>query len=149
MHVKKLLDALEGIAAIVEAAGAKSAAKDIRAVKQLFDQGKDRSAESALNELGQILDSETGLIRANYVNRLLEAGTIKSKFDVVCGALDKDKSVDKKLADTIADGYLNKDREGRKSWPNRKAAIDAIRRKFEERAYQEGKMRIVEKYKLT
>lgn len=99
----------------------------------------------------QVLGSEKRLLRENHVKHLLEAGTNKSPFDIAHGALDKDKSVDKELADAIAHDYINtaRDINARKSWKTRKAAIDAIRNKFEERAYQQSKIQIVEKHKLT
>jgi hypothetical protein len=151
MKIKRLLDALEGIAALIGAAGSKNAATDVRAIKGLLERDPERNVDDALNDLRQLLNSEKRLVAANYGKKLLEAATDKSTFDAVHSALEKDKSVDKETADAIAHDYINTagDSNARKSWPNRKQAIVAIRKKFEERVYQEGKIRIVEKYKLT
>ena len=46
--------------------------------------------------------------------------------------------------DAIAHAFTG----GRVKWSSRKAAVEAIRKKFAERAYQQSKMRIVEKYKV-
>jgi hypothetical protein len=84
------------------------------------------------------------LTREAYVKRLLEAGTDKSSFEAIFVELKNDRRVLKEGADAIAHEYT----KGRRKWSNRKAALDAIRKKFVERAYQESKMRIVEKSKV-
>lgn len=144
MSVKKLLESLDGLGAIVEAAGAKKAADGLRALKGLFGADSNRPAAEALDELRGILDSEKQVDRGAYLKRLIDAGTDDVKFNAAIDELDKDKRMDKEDVDAIAHGFTG----GRTKWPSRKAAMEALRKKFAERAYQASKMRIVEKYKI-
>jgi len=144
MSVKKLLESLDGLGAIVEAAGAKKAADGLRTLKGLFGGDSNRPAAEALDELRDVLDSEKLAERGAYLKRLVDAGTDEVKFNSAIDELEKDKRMGKEGVDAIAHGFTG----GRTKWPSRKAAIEALRKKFAERAYQASKMRIVEKYKV-
>jgi hypothetical protein len=144
MSVKKLLASLSGLGAIVEAAGAKKAAEGLRALKGLFVGESDRPAAEALDELRNVLNAEKPAEREAYVKRLVDAGSDDAKFNTTVDELQKDKRMDKEDVDAIAHAFIG----GRTKWPSRKAAVEALRKKFAERAYQASKMRIVEKYKV-
>ena len=145
MNVKGLLKALGALRGIVAAAGAKKAAEGVRTLEGLFQEGDERPVDQALGELRDILASEKLAARETYLKRLVDAGSDEAAFNAVHLELDKNKGISKEDADAIAHSFTG----GRKSWRNRKGALDAIRKKFNERSYQEGKMRIVEKYKVS
>ncbi len=144
MIVKKLLDSLTGIASLLDAAGSKKVAADVRSSTQLFPSKTGGNADHALAELRELLSQEKATLVSAYVARLGEAGTEDAAFNAVYADLSADKMIGKDEADAIAHAYTG----GRKSWPSRKAAVDAIRKKFVERAYQESKMKVVRNYKV-
>ncbi len=144
MIVKKLIDAITGLGGILQAAGSNQAAEDVRSLRKVLPEDAQTDARHALADLRELLErAQTDLVDA-YSKRLQDAGTDESAFDTVCGDLNKDKAIGKDEANAIAHQYTG----GRKKWPSRKAALDAIRKKFTERAYQEGKMKIVQRYKV-
>ena len=145
MKTKKLLDTIDDLSSVVEAAGAKKAAAGLRSLKALFSSSKaDQEASDVLSDLRALMDEGTVVVSDSYLKRLSDAGTDQAAFNAAYGELQNDKRVDKSSANMIAHQYT----KGRRAWPSRKAALEAIRKKFVERAYQEGKMRIVEKYKV-
>lgn len=144
MNLKRLRDIIADVAGIVGASGARQSAEDVRALTQALDGPDERAADEAIDELESLISQEERLRREAHIKRLLEAGTDKSSFEAVFAELKNDRRVLKEDADAIAHAYT----KGRKKWPSRKAALDAIRKKFVERAYQESKMRIVEKSKV-
>jgi hypothetical protein len=144
MNLKRLRDIIADVADLVGASGTKRSADDVRALAQVLHGPDGRSADESIDELEDLISEEERLARESYVKRLLGAGTDKSSFEPVYAELKNDRCILKEDADAIAHDYT----KGRKSWPSRKAALDAIRKKFVERAYQESKMRIVEKSKV-
>ena len=144
MNVKKLLDSLTGIAGVLNAAGARRAANDVTSVKGLLPNDEQRDAKEALDDLRNLLEQEKRSNVSAYVKRLNEALTDEALFDCVHSDLAADKAIGKDEADDIAHEYTG----GRKKWASRKAALEAIRKKFVERAYQESKMKIVQRYKV-
>lgn len=144
MIVKKLLDSLTGIASLLDAAGSKKVAADVRSSTQLFPANTAGNADQALAELRELLSQEKAALVQTYVARLNEAGTADEAFNSVYADLSADKLIGKNEADAVAHEYTG----GRTSWPSRKAAVDAIRKKFVERAYQESKMKVVRNYKV-
>jgi hypothetical protein len=144
MIVKKLIESLFGIASVLDAAGSKKVATDVRSAVKLVSADPDADAHMALAELRQILSQEKASLAADYVLLLNEAGTDEATFGDVHARLSADKLIGKDEADAVAHRYTG----GRKQWPSRKAAVDAIRKKFVERAYQESKMKVVRNYKV-
>jgi hypothetical protein len=139
MTVRKLFDA--GIGALAGVAGSKKAAKEVNALKGLFDGAAYGSVDDALSELRSILESEKTVVQRRYMKRLLDAGTDEVAFNTVFRDLEKEKHLDKPAVSAIAQGYT----EERKEWPNAKAALRAIRNAFDQRASQDGKLRIISK----
>jgi hypothetical protein len=91
-----------------------------------------------------LIAEQKNLACAEYVERLNHAGTDNVVFEPVVAGLAADKSINKDDMDVIAHNYTL----GRRKWKNRKAALDAIRDRFNERAYHASKMKIVERYKV-
>ena len=144
MNLKRMRDAIGDAAKLVGAAGSPAAANDLKAIGGILDGPDDLPADVALQELETLLAAAKRLARESYAERLTRAGTDKAAFDDVHAALDKDKCISKEDANSIALAYTL----GRHRWPTRKAALEAIRKKFAERLYQESKMRIVERSKV-
>ena len=144
MNVKQLLASLQGLAGVIEAAGAKKHASDLKSLEQIFDGQEDLEVGVALAELEKLLGDDKQRMRDEYLNRLVAAKTDEASFKAVHIEIERDQRVSKEDADAIAHSYTG----GRRKWASRKASIEAIEKKFVERAYQESKMRIVERYKI-
>ena len=144
MIVKKLLESLQGLASVIETAGAKKHAQGLENLKGLFEGQEHRDTDEAIADLRKLLDDEKQRARGDYLKRLVDAKTDEAAFKSVHGELGRDPTISKEDADEIAHSYTG----GRKKWATRKASLDAIQKKFVERAYQESKMKIVERYKI-
>lgn len=144
MIVKKLLESLQSLASVIEASGSKKSAEAVSTSANLLPSDDQRDASEALAELRQVLAEDNQRLRNTYVDRLHAAGTDEASFKLVYQDLSSDKLIGKGEADEIAHRFTG----GRKKWSSRKAAVEAIHKKFVERAYQASKMEIVEKYKV-
>lgn len=144
MNHKMIIDALTGLGTVIDAAGAKRSAEDIKSLCELFPADRFHSAEEALGELRKLLEVERENKRATHLKQLREAECEEVVFSRAVNALEIDKSVDADDINAIAHAYT----EGRVKWPSRKAAIKAIRSRFVERSYQQSKMKIVERFRL-
>jgi hypothetical protein len=151
--VRLIRESLEEVARILEAAGKKAQTKAVRTAIELFSGHDADTFATFLSELQERVkpkpkkkaartpDLRTDAID-DYVQRLQAAGTDKSAFDTVFVELSKDKkAVRKGEADAIAHAYTR----GRTQWPKKQDAIDAIKVHFDEQAYDETKMRQVDK----
>ncbi len=145
MQLKKLKDAILGTAEVIEASGSRASANDVRKIVDVLGDQDDQSCDAALEELKLLLDKEKQNLTASYIQKLLDAGTDLSAFSKVHKELSKDKNILKADVDQIMLEYAG---GGREKWPSRKAGIDAIKKKFNERAYRESKMKIVEGTKV-
>src|SRR5262245_12639171 len=119
MNVKRLLESLDGISAIVGAAGAKKAADGLRALKGLFVGDVNSPAADAVDEIQKLLDTAKAAERDAYVEQLVAAGTDKSKFSAAYLVLQDDKRMGKEDVSAIAHRFT----DGRKKWGSRKAAL--------------------------
>ena len=144
MNIRKLLDTFDSVGAVVEAAGSKKAANGIRSLKGLFTGNLSRPADEGIDDLRGVLAADTLAARERHLKRLLEAKTDEALFRKAYEDVENDKRIAKDEMDAIAHNYTG----GRRSWSSRRAALEAIRKKFVERAYQESKMRIVEKFNV-
>lgn len=116
----------------------------VRSLKRLFLTNDTRAAEQAIGELREIIAGQKLAQRKAYAKRLHDAHSDQGQFDAAVADLSADKQMNKEDVDAIAHSFVG----GRLKWPSRKAGIEALRKKFAERSYQEGKMRIVEKYRV-
>ena len=145
MQIKKLLKSLEQLAGLAQETGSKKTADAVRTLSSVIeDSDTDRPVEQSLHDLRELLSTEKRRFFERHVSQLNDAGTDDQLFKSTLEKLERDKSLAKSDIDAIAHMYTN----GRTSWPSKKAALKAIRKTFVERAYQEGKMKIVEDYKL-
>jgi hypothetical protein len=138
MLLKAFIDALDHLGALIGTAS-KASGNEVRALKNLFDPGEGRPISEALDDLRQVLQSQRTAVQAKYIERLRGAGTDETAFNTVMRELEKEKHLDKEMASAIAHGYT----DGRKEWPTAKAAFKAIRKTFDQRAYQESKLRLI------
>jgi hypothetical protein len=76
-----------------------------------------------------------------YIQKLDSVGTNSNDFDAVFSEIQRDKSIRKPEADAIAAAYT----KGRRTWPTKREAFEAIETTFRDRAYQAVKMMQVDK----
>jgi hypothetical protein len=152
MNVKELREVLEEAEGILAAAGANGPRKEFRTFLELFKGHDDRSVADFLAELREHLNSPQPLTESqprrldekivlHYVQRLRNAGAVKSVFDGVYADLSDDTRVRKEEADAIAHQYTG----GRHKWPKKAEALTAITDWFAHSAYQAVKMKQVDK----
>ncbi len=140
MSVKRLRAAVDEIASIFSAVGAKAHSKSFNALSELLEGHDDRSIAEFFASLNKKPLTGQALIQ-QYVSRLESAGTDELAFGGIFSELRSNKSIKKAEADAIAAGYT----KGRSKWRTKTDAIKAIETTFRERAYQAVKMRQVEK----
>ena len=138
MLLKAFIDALDRLGSLIGTAS-KSSGSEIQSLRNLFVHSEDRPVSEALNDLRQVLDDQKASLQAKYVKRLRDAGTDETAFNSVMRDLEKEKHLDKEMTSAIAHAYT----DGRKEWPTPKAAFKAIRKTFDQRAYQESKLRLI------
>ncbi len=145
MNVKQLSDTLQELHAILAATNAKGQARDVAAFMKLFEGAEEKEVSVFLDELKARLQlraapaSEIALLPdqrvvAIYSQLLRNAGTDKPAFDAAFSQLKKDKAIDRAEAEAIAYEYIGFP-DGRRSWPHRAAALQAIEDWFMDLAY--------------
>lgn len=143
MNIKELKAALERIESLYAAAGATSAAKDLRSVASLLEGHDEKSVEAFIAETNEVLakasSPKTAVAdeeRVSYhANRLLAAGIDQATFDLALVELDRDDSVGKPEWAEIANRYRNAPTNGTHvyKFKSNKEARAAIRDAFIER----------------
>jgi hypothetical protein len=150
-EVRFVQKSLEEVARVLEAAGKKTPTRQVQAVIDLFAASDSDTIETFLNALRERLEPKpktksTSAKKLNtdaidqYVQQLRAVGTNKSAFDTLFAQLSNDKNIRKDEAVGIARAYT-----GRAKWKSKQDAIAAIKTQFDEQAYDEVKMRQVEK----
>lgn len=142
MGVAELRSALQRLATVHRASGAKQQADDIDSVAKLLDETRHRDVDDAAREISAALNPTEKLV-AVYVDRLTAAGTDRILFDPLFAEIKADKSLGKTEMEAIAGAYSGVSRK----WKSKAAALDEIESTFVSRAYQANKMKIVEQYK--
>jgi hypothetical protein len=144
MTLRDLQNTLADLARFADASGGKKGGADIRTISGLLAGGGDLPAEKAIEELSSLIEEFKQEIRQAYTERLTLAATRFDEFEPVFAELTANKLMDKDDMDKIAHAYIG----ARATYRSRKAALDAIKDRFEERVYQASKMKIVERYKV-
>src|SRR5215475_13829084 len=103
MIVKKLREAMEEVADVMAAAGARTQVKALRAFVNIFKGQDDQPVTEFLADLHRRLHPAPSVDA--YVDRLLAAGNDKKEFDAIFNEVKKDKSIRKDEANTIARKY--------------------------------------------
>ncbi len=142
--LKELRNSLYDVADVAEASGGKNAGRDIRLLNEMLSGDDNASALSAIDELECAISDPTAPLRKSYITLLEAAGTDKNIFDKTFNALKCDRQIKKNDIDHIAHAYIG----GREKWPSKKAALEAIERRFIEIAYHESRMKILSKTKV-
>jgi hypothetical protein len=155
MDIKELKAALQRIEDLYSAAGAMTAAKDLRNVTQLLDGHDGMSVDSFIAETNELLSrppaSKTTTIHedrvAYHANRLLAAGIDQKTFDNALNDLDSDASVGKAEWAAIANRYRNAPTKGTYiyKFKSNKLARAAIRDAFIERHEAKSKRGIIDR----
>lgn len=154
MKTGELKSALEDLGAVLTEAGAKAAAQDVDSLVKLLESHEHKSVDEFLEELCQSLrgpgkkgagvaPAADEAVVVDHVDKLKGAGLDRAAFEAQLKALKADKRVGKPELDRIAHDFIG----GRDTWPSRKAALDAIQTRFNERAYQASKMKHLEKFR--
>lgn len=152
MNVKELRAVLEDLESILASANAKSQSKDTAAFIKLLDGADEQPVEQFLQELESRLQQDPGPVGPvvdpslvdRYVKLLRDSGTDHVAFDAVFGQLVKDRAVDKPGIEAIAFAYIGY-ADGRRNWPSRKAALDAIEEWFRRIVFDAAKSVQLEK----
>jgi hypothetical protein len=144
MTLRDLQNALSDLARFADAAGGRKGGADLRAISEVLKGDGDLSAETSIEELSSLIEELKEELRQSYAKRLAEATPSFDRFEPVFAELTANKAVDKDDMDKIAYAYIG----ARTKYRNRKAALDAIKDRFEERVYQASKLKIVERYKV-
>ena len=155
MDIKELKSALERLESLYAAAGATSAAKDLRSVTQLLDGHDGKSVEAFIAETNEILTKAScpktatvdGARIAHHADRLLAAGIDQSAFDTALAELDCDASVGKAEWAGIANRYRNAPTNSTHAYKfkSNKEARAAIRDAFIERHEANSKRGIIDR----
>jgi len=144
MSLKELRSALIDLASFAHAAGGARAAADIRKIEQILNGDESTSAATALEELSNLIAEHKATVQNEYIANLIESGADVTKFEEIHSLISQDERLDKADLDIIAHGYTR----GRTKYKSRATALSSIRDRFEERAYQASKMKIVDQYKV-
>jgi len=142
--LKKLREAITDIANIAEASGGKKAGSDVRLLNDMLAKDDNEPALSAIDELERDIADPAAPLRQSYIERLEAAGTDQDAFNQVFDTLKSDRQIKKDDLDKIAHAYV----WGRERWPSKKSALEAIERRFIQSAYNESKMRIVDRTRV-
>jgi hypothetical protein len=126
-----LRNTLTDLARFADATGGKKGGADLRAISGLLAGNDDLPAEQAIEELSTLIEEFKQEIRQMYMERLTLAATSFDQFEPMFGELAANKLMDKDDVDKIAYAYIG----ARTKYKNRKAALDAIKDRFEERVY--------------
>ena len=154
MNMRQLKNALERIESLYAAAGATSAAKDLRSVAQLFEGHDEKSVDAFIAETNELLDRagkpQTTVdeqLVARHATRLLAAGIDQDAFDIALRELDEDASVGKAVWAAIANRYRNAPTNGTHvyKFKSNKDARAAIRDAFIERHEAKSKSGIIDR----
>ena len=145
MNVKDLRIVLEELHGILAATNAKPQSKDIAAFLGLLEGADDQPVEQFLQELearlaersvavtpASVLANEQVVMR--HVSALKAADADKAAFDAALQSIRRDQDIDKVEAEAIAFHYIGYD-DGRTTWPNKKAALQAIEDWFKRLAF--------------
>jgi len=144
MTLRDLQNTLSDLARFANAAGGKKGGADLRLISGILTGDDDLPAEKAVEELSSLIEEFKQEIREAYTERLTLAATSFDQFEPVLAELAANKLMEKDDTDKIAHAYIG----ARPKYKNRKAALDAIKDRFEERVYQASKMKIVERYRV-
>jgi hypothetical protein len=154
MDVKELKTALLRIEELFSAAGAATAAKDLRSVARLLDGYESKSIDVFIAETKALLDkppaSASSQIDADlvvrYSDKLLEAGLDEERFEVALNELDKARAGKGEWA-AIASRYRNAPTKGTHvyKFKSLREARSAIRDTFIERHEANSKRGIVDR----
>jgi hypothetical protein len=142
--LNKLRQAIRHASYVAGAVSTPAAAESVRRANELFARSGEVPDERALDELSNVLEAVQRLTINGYIEELRAGLTDKARFDGIIARLEKDKLIGKLDMDHIAHGVT----QGREKWPSRKAALEAIKLRFVERAYQDAKLRNTEKAKV-
>jgi hypothetical protein len=154
MDIKQLKSALERIESLYAAAGAASAAKDVRSVARLLDGHEGQSVEEFIAETNELLNRASPPTAAvdeeriaRHANRLLAAGVDQNAFDTELRELDNDVSIGKVEWAAIANRYRNAPTNGTHvyKFKSNKEARAAIRDAFIERHEANSKRGIIDR----
>lgn len=141
MTAKRLRNIIENTGDLIAASGGKAGGQ-FKKLQQIFAD-KDQTAQEALDALQAVIDRDKAASRASYVQNFIDIGLNEEAFNVTLNRLTKDKLMDKEDVALIAKDYTGTARR----LTSRAKALEVIQQIFFERLYQEGKMKIVEKYK--
>jgi hypothetical protein len=142
--LKALREALADASKLFDAAQAKSAADDMRALGTVLSGPDDRPVSEAIRQLNDKLAEVKVTVRTKYLADLTSSLSDRESFAFHVLRMEKDKSMSKDDVEAVAFELMG----GRKSWGTRKAAIAAIKAHFVEREYREAKLRNVDKAKV-
>lgn len=145
MQVKELRAVLEELRGILAAANAKSQSKDIATFLALFDGADEAPVDQFLRDLEQRLEVPEAVqtvpvklpdraVVVRHVTALRAADTDKGAFDAAFAQLKRDADIDKAEAEAIAFEYIGY-ADGRRAWPSKKSAMQAIEDWFKRLAY--------------
>lgn len=159
VDVKELRIVLEELQGILSATNVRGASKDVASFLKLFNGHDDETVEQFLRDLESRLHERAEppvalpkkpdeFVVGRYVRMLGDAGTDESAFDAAFAMLSADKAVGKVEAEAIAFEYIGY-AGGRRTWPNRKPALQAIEDWFKHIAYEAVKMIQLDKARYT
>lgn len=154
MRTNELKSVLERLEVVLAEAGARTAASDVRDLVELLDGYGDRPIDDFFEVLRsqakppkqreKIASTATDdRVVEQHVQALNDAALDRTAFEASLRALKDDSRAGKVEVDKIAHSFIG----GRASWPTRKAALDAILTRFNERAFQASKMKHLEKFR--
>ncbi len=152
MQVSELSLILKQMQACYDTAGARTQANDFERMIEILSGHESETVEDFVNNLRPKLQQDpprkqkpkAQLDQATvdrYVALLADAGTNQEEFRKAFGGLKGSKKIGKPEIDAIANAYVGSiDR-----FKSKKAALEAIEKKFVQRVRFEGKMDIVDK----
>ena len=142
MDVKSLRTTLLSLADALNAAKSR-ASTDIQNLESVFIEEPGASALASVDKISLLLKENKQSRIDQYLLSLQDSGTDKDLFLKVFEALDRDKLIDIEDTVFIARNYIGI----AKKWRTKRAVLRSIREKFNERAYLESKMELLQSKK--
>jgi hypothetical protein len=137
MDIMELRSALKRAASLFKATGAKTQAQSIVAVENLIGASGDKTVEEFVDKTRTALrEPQLGSLTVlEVVERLVVVGTDQSKFTALYKQMQS-RGFDKDKALEVAARFTG---ARKTTWTSKPKALQAIKSKFEERAYLASK----------
>ena len=137
MDISELMGVLKQATSLFKATGAKAQAQSIEAVERVIGASGDKTVEEFVEKSRAALEEAplVSLTALEIIERLAIAGTDQAKFGLLLKRM-KSRDFDKEKVLEVASRFTG---ARRTAWSSKSKALQAIKSKFDERAYLAAK----------